>query len=247
MVFALGMDISNAVALVTGANRGLGAKIAEELVSRGARVYAGARDPESVTVQGVTPVAIDTTDPATIAAAVQAAGDVTVLINNAGIARDVDLLDGDLDGARAEMDTNYFGTLAAIRAFAPVIEANGGGAILNVLSVLSWISFPDSGGYCASKSAEWSMTNAVRAGTARSRHRSDRAARRPDGHRYGGRIRRAQDRSGRRGPTGRRRDRVGRLRGPRRRCQQAGAGRTGRRGRGAVPEPGRLTVTPVAA
>ncbi len=163
MVFALGMDISNAVALVTGANRGLGAKIAEELVSRGARVYAGARDPESVTVQGVTPVAIDTTDPATIAAAVQAAGDVTVLINNAGIARDVDLLDGDLDGARAEMDTNYFGTLAMIRAFAPVIEANGGGAILNVLSVLSWISFPDSGGYCASKSAEWSMTNAVRA------------------------------------------------------------------------------------
>ncbi len=157
------MDISNAVALVTGANRGLGAKIAEELVSRGARVYAGARDPESVTVQGVTPLAVDTTDPATIAAAVQAAGDVTVLINNAGIARDVDLLNGDIDGARAEMDTNYFGTLAMIRAFAPVIEANGGGAILNVLSVLSWFSIPDSAGYCASKSAEWSMTNAVRA------------------------------------------------------------------------------------
>ena len=162
MVFALGMDISNAVALVTGANRGLGAKFAEELVSRGARVYAGARDPGSVTVQGVTPVAIDTTDPATIAAAVQAAGDVTVLINNAGIARDVDLLTGDIDGARAEMDTNYFGTLAVIRAFAPVIEANGGGAILNVLSVLSWVHAAKFGAYAAAKAAGWAMTDALR-------------------------------------------------------------------------------------
>ena len=247
MVFALGMDISNAVALVTGANRGLGAKFAEELVSRGARVYAGARDPGSVTVQGVTPVAIDTTDPATIAAAVQAAGDVTVLINNAGIARDVDLLTGDIDGARAEMDTNYFGTLAVIRAFAPVIEANGGGAILNVLSVLSWISFPDSGGYCASKSAEWSMTNAVRA-SLRGRGiavtglhvglmDTDMAAG----------FDAPEDRSRRGGPTRRRRDRLRRVRGPRRRRQPSGAGRIRRWGRGAVPRPGRLTLRRAAA
>jgi NAD(P)-dependent dehydrogenase (short-subunit alcohol dehydrogenase family) len=157
------MDISTAAALVTGANRGLGAQIARQLVSRGARVYAGARNPSTVTLDGVTPLAVDTTDAATIAAAVQAAGNVTLLVNNAGIERGVDLLSGDLDDARAELETNYFGTLEMIRAFAPVIESNGGGAILNVLSVLSWVSTPDSAGYCASKSAEWSMTNAVRA------------------------------------------------------------------------------------
>ena len=157
------MDLSTATALVTGANRGLGLQFAQELRSRGAKVYAGARNPSSVTLDGVIPVAIDTTNPATINAAAEAAGDVTLLINNAGISRGVDLLDGDLDDARAEMDTNYFGTLAVIRAFAPKIEANGGGAILNVLSVLSWVSFPNTGGYCASKSAEWSMTNALRA------------------------------------------------------------------------------------
>jgi NAD(P)-dependent dehydrogenase (short-subunit alcohol dehydrogenase family) len=157
------MDISTATALVTGANRGLGAAFARELANRGARVYAGARDPGTVTIDGVTPVRIDTTDPSTIAAAVQAAGDVTLLVNNAGISRGVDLLTGDLDDARAELETNLFGTLEMVRAFAPVIESNGGGAILNVLSVLSWFSTPDSAGYCASKSAEWSMTNAVRA------------------------------------------------------------------------------------
>jgi len=157
------MDLTNAVALVTGANRGLGAAIATELVSRGVTVYAGARNPDAIAVPGVTPLRVDITDPATIAAAAEAAGDVTVLVNNAGIARNVDLLTGDLDDARAELDTNYFGTLSMIRAFAPVIEANGGGAILNVLSALAWFSVPQSGGYCASKSAEWSMTNAVRA------------------------------------------------------------------------------------
>jgi NAD(P)-dependent dehydrogenase (short-subunit alcohol dehydrogenase family) len=156
------MDISKSVVLVTGANRGLGAKIAQEFVSRGAQVYAGARNPSEVTLPGVTPLAVNTTNQTSIDAAVQAAGDVTVLINNAGISRGVDLLTGDLSGARAELDTNYFGTLEMIRAFAPVIERNGGGAILNVLSVLSWLSIPDSAGYCVSKSAEWSMTNAVR-------------------------------------------------------------------------------------
>lgn len=157
------MDISTATALVTGANRGLGRQIARELAGRGATVYAGARDPSTVDLDGVIPLAVDITDPASVAAAAKAAGDVTVLVNNSGIARDVDLLTGDLDDARAEMDTNYFGTLSMIRAFAPVITANGGGAILNVLSVLSWLSFPASGGYCASKSAAWSMTNSVRA------------------------------------------------------------------------------------
>jgi NAD(P)-dependent dehydrogenase (short-subunit alcohol dehydrogenase family) len=157
------MDISGCTALVTGANRGLGSHFTRELLKRGAKVYAGARNPDSVAIEGAVPLAVDITDPASVAAATGTAGDVTLLINNAGISADVDLLTGDLDGAHREMETNYFGTLAMVRAFAPVIEGNGGGGILNVLSVLSWISFPDLSGYCASKSAAWSMTNAVRA------------------------------------------------------------------------------------
>jgi NAD(P)-dependent dehydrogenase (short-subunit alcohol dehydrogenase family) len=156
------MDISAATALVTGANRGLGRHFAGQLVARGAKVYAGARDPGAVDLDGVIPLAVDVTDAASVAAAAQAAGDVTLLINNAGIAANVNLLTGDLDGAHREMATNYFGTLSMVRAFAPVIEGNGGGGILNVLSVLSWVSYPDISGYCASKSAAWSMTNAVR-------------------------------------------------------------------------------------
>ena len=156
------MDISRCTALVTGANRGLGKQFSLELLKRGARVYGGARNPDSIDVEGVVPLAVDVTDPESVAAAAQAAGDVTLLVNNAGIAADVNLLTGDLDGARREMDTNYFGALSMVRAFAPVIERNGGGGILNVLSVLSWISYPDISGYCASKSAAWSMTNAVR-------------------------------------------------------------------------------------
>jgi short-subunit dehydrogenase len=157
------MDISSTIALVTGANRGLGSQFATQLIKRGAKVYAGARNPDSVAIEGAIPIAVDITDPASVAAAAAAAGDVTLLVNNAGVAADVNLLTGDLDGAHREMNTNYFGTLAMIRAFAPIIAGNGGGGILNVLSVLSWVSFPDLSGYCASKSAAWSMTNAVRA------------------------------------------------------------------------------------
>lgn len=125
-------------------------------------MYAGARDPASVDVDGAIPVAIDLGDPASVTAAAEAAGDVTLLVNNAGISLGTDFLTADLDDVRKEMDTNYFGTLSVVRAFVPVIERNGGGGLLNVLSVLSWLSIPDSGGYCASKSAAWSMTNALR-------------------------------------------------------------------------------------
>lgn len=156
------VDISSSTALVTGANRGLGRHFASELLRRGARVYAGARNPNSIDVDGAIPIAVDITDPASVAAAAEVAGDVTLLINNAGISTDTSLFTGDIDGTRREMDTNYFGTLSAVRAFAPVIERNGGGGILNVLSVLSWVNDPVLGGYCASKAAAWSMTNAVR-------------------------------------------------------------------------------------
>jgi NAD(P)-dependent dehydrogenase (short-subunit alcohol dehydrogenase family) len=156
------MDLSASTVLVTGANRGLGRALAAELLARGATVYAGARNPDQVDLPGAKPVALDITDPASVAAAAQATGDVTVLINNAGSATGTDLLTGDLDNIRLELDTHYYGTLSVVRAFAPQIAANGGGAILNILSVLSWVSFPEHGAYCAAKSAQWSLTNALR-------------------------------------------------------------------------------------
>ena len=156
------MRIEGSTALVTGANRGLGRRLAEELLARGAKVYAGARDPGSVDVAGVIPVALDITDPASVAAAAEATGDVSLLINNAGSSTGAGLLDGSLADIELEMNTHFFGTLAMTRAFAPQLARAGGGAILNVLSVLSWVSFPGSGAYCAAKSAEWSLTNATR-------------------------------------------------------------------------------------
>ncbi|MGC5022246.1 SDR family oxidoreductase [Micromonospora sp. DT47] len=157
------MKIAGRTALVTGANRGFGRHLAAELVARGATVYAGARNPDSVDLPGVTPVRLDITDPDSVAAAARVASDVTLLINNAGSGTGADLLDADLATIRLEMETHYFGTLSMVRAFAPAIAANGGGAILNILSALSWVSFPQVGAYSAAKSAEWSLTNALRA------------------------------------------------------------------------------------
>ena len=156
------MDISASTSFFTGANCGLGRARAGERTNRGEWVHAGPPDPGSVSLPGAIPVALDITDPASFAAAAEVAADVTLLVNNAGIGTGASLLDGDLDKLRLEMDTHFFGTLAVTRAFAPKIAANGGGSILNVLSALSWISFPGVGGYCAAKSAEWSLTNALR-------------------------------------------------------------------------------------
>jgi NAD(P)-dependent dehydrogenase (short-subunit alcohol dehydrogenase family) len=150
------------VALVTGANRGLGKHFATQLVERGAKVYAGARRPETIDIPGVEAVQLDITDPASVARAADAARDVTVLINNAGSSTRANLLSGPLEDVRLEMETHYFGTLNAIRAFAPIIEANGGGAILNMLSVLSWLHLPGSGAYAAAKAAGWAMSDALR-------------------------------------------------------------------------------------
>ena len=156
------MYITGKTALVTGANRGLGRQLAAQLRDRGARVYAAARDPHAVDLAGVTPIALDITDPASVAAAAQAASGVAILVNNAGSSTGSSLLTGDLAAIRLEMHTHFFGTLAVTRAFAPQLAAHGSGAVLNILSALSWLSTPRSGAYCAAKSAEWSLTNALR-------------------------------------------------------------------------------------
>jgi NAD(P)-dependent dehydrogenase (short-subunit alcohol dehydrogenase family) len=157
------MDIKNSIAFVTGANRGLGRQFAAQLLDRGAtKVYAAARDPSKVDLPGAVPLRLDITDPASVAEAAAAAPDVTLLINNAGISTGAGLINGDVADIRREMETHFFGTLNVTRTFAPILAGNGGGAILNVLSVLSWIHRPNYGGYCAAKAAEWAMTNVIR-------------------------------------------------------------------------------------
>ena len=158
------MQIAGSVALVTGANRGLGQVFARELVSRGAaKVYGAARHPDAVTEPGVTPVALDITDADRVAQVAQQCPDVSLLVNNAGVMKASTFIDSPgLAAARAEMETNYFGTLSMCRAFAPVLASNGGGAIVNMLSVTSFYTNPFNASYGASKAAAWSLTNGVR-------------------------------------------------------------------------------------
>ncbi|AQT82287.1 short-chain dehydrogenase [Mycolicibacterium litorale] len=149
-------------ALVTGANRGLGRHLAAELLSRGAKVYAAARRPETVDLPGAIPIQLDITDPDSVRRAAATAGDVTMLVNNAGVSTRAALLTGPIDDIRLEMETHYFGTLTVSREFVPIIDKNGGGAVLNVLSVLAWAHVPTSGAYAAAKAAAWAMTDAMR-------------------------------------------------------------------------------------
>jgi NAD(P)-dependent dehydrogenase (short-subunit alcohol dehydrogenase family) len=158
--------ITGKSALVTGANRGLGKAFVQELIDCGAaRVYAAARNPDTVDIDDarVVPIRLDITESADIDAAVSECGDVAVLINNAGAMLRSPLLGSrDMSAARTEMEINYFGTLAMCRAFAPVLARQGGGALVNVLSVASWLASPFNGSYGASKAAEWALTNAIR-------------------------------------------------------------------------------------
>jgi NAD(P)-dependent dehydrogenase (short-subunit alcohol dehydrogenase family) len=161
-----GVQIAGASVLVTGANRGLGRSFVQELLDRGAaRVFAGARDPASVDFpdERVAAVKLDITNSGEIDAATVRCGDVSVVINNAGaMLKTPFLAEPDDRTARAEMETNYFGTLAMSRAFAPVLAAAGGGALVNMLSVVSFYAVPFNASYCASKSAQWALTNALR-------------------------------------------------------------------------------------
>ena len=158
------MKIQGSVALVTGANRGLGLAFAKAVLAAGAsKVYAGARDPATVTLPGLIPVRLDITNADDAAAAARQCADVTLLINNAGIAQGAAFLSPQgMEAARAQLDTNFFGTLAMARAFAPVLKANGGGVLVNMLSILSWVSMPAASAYSASKAATWSLTNGLR-------------------------------------------------------------------------------------
>ena len=156
------MQFDGQTALVTGANRGLGRHLARQLRDRGAAVYAGARNPAAVDLDGVTPIAIDITDPASVAEAAHSIGNASIVINNAGSSTGTSLLTGNLDDVRLEMDTHFFGTLSVTRAFAPQLGQHDQSAVLNVLSALSWYTFPGAGAYCAAKSAAWSLTSALR-------------------------------------------------------------------------------------
>jgi NAD(P)-dependent dehydrogenase (short-subunit alcohol dehydrogenase family) len=158
------MNVEGSVALVTGANRGLGKAFARALLDAGAaKVYAGARDVTAVTDPDVIPIALDVTDHEQVARVAAELGDVTIVINNAGVAHGASGLGGDdLAEHRHEFEVNYFGTLAVARAFTPVLAANGGGALVNMLSALSFVSFPNIANYSATKSAAWSITSGLR-------------------------------------------------------------------------------------
>ena len=158
------MKIQDAVVLVTGANRGIGLAFCRALLARGARkVYAGARDPASVTLPGVHALRLDVNQPADVQAAAQQAADVTLLINNAGIAQPGGFMLADSeDTARRLFETNFFAMLRMSQAFAPVLKVNGGGGLLNVLSVASWVNGGQLAAYSASKAAAWSLTNSLR-------------------------------------------------------------------------------------
>jgi len=158
------MKVAGSIALVTGANRGLGRAFAKVLVEMGAaKVYAAARNPQAVALKGVAAIKLDVTNDEDVIAAARAAGDVSLLVNNAGIARSGGFLaDGAIEAAREQFEVNFIGPLRMARAFAPVLAKNRGGAIINVLSVASWRNGPRLATYGASKSAAWALTNGLR-------------------------------------------------------------------------------------
>ncbi|GCE31188.1 short-chain dehydrogenase/reductase [Dictyobacter alpinus] len=158
------MDIKGSIVLVTGGNRGLGKAFVQKLLEAGAKkVYVGSRTPIEATDPRLQPIKLDVTNEQDIAAVAEAAQDVNILINNAGIASSTSVLtEPSIQIARDIMETNYFGMLAMVRAFAPILKKNGGGTIVNVLSVLSWFTTPTTTSYAATKAAALLLTDGIR-------------------------------------------------------------------------------------
>jgi NAD(P)-dependent dehydrogenase (short-subunit alcohol dehydrogenase family) len=165
------MNVQESVAFVTGANRGIGQAYVEALVQAGARrIYVAARsidtlkDVVAIAPDRIIPIALDVTNLDQVTAAAQAAQDVTLLINNAGVLGSGGLFTPtSVETAQWEMTTNYFGTLSTVRAFAPILQGNGGGAIINMMSVVSVANAPVFSSYSASKAALHSLTEGIRA------------------------------------------------------------------------------------
>jgi NAD(P)-dependent dehydrogenase (short-subunit alcohol dehydrogenase family) len=155
-------QLAHQIALVTGANRGIGLEFVRQLLDRGVtKVYAAARDPQTVVVDDprVVPLQLDVTDAGSVARAAEIAQDVSVVVNNAGIARGASVLDSDPATLRSELETNLFGTLAVASAFADrLVQCSG--VVINIASVASWL--PMSGTYGVSKAAVWSATESMR-------------------------------------------------------------------------------------
>ncbi|ROQ40086.1 short-subunit dehydrogenase [Frondihabitans sp. PhB188] len=159
----MSVEFTNAVVLVTGANGGLGEQFVAQALERGAsKVYATARTPRDWGDARIVPLRLDVTDPESVRAAADAASDTTIVVNNAGISSRTEnsLLTSPMESVRALFETNFFGAVEVVRAFAPVLAAHGGGGLIDVHSVLSWIGI--SGVYSATKAAFWSATNSFR-------------------------------------------------------------------------------------
>lgn len=160
------MNLNNKTALVTGANRGIGKAIVESLLRKDVKkVYAAARDINKLpnfNDDRVVPLSLDIGNTDQIQQAVAAAGDIDLLINNAGVAAFTSLVDGPMDLIQRDMDINYYGTLSAIRAFLPVLKKSKEAAIVNIASIASFVNFPMLGGYSASKAALFSLSQGMR-------------------------------------------------------------------------------------
>lgn len=166
----MSLQVASKIALVTGANRGIGKAIVESLLAEGAsKVYAAVRTLDSanplVEAHGgkIVPVELDLQQPETIAAAAKTASDVEIVVNNAGVLKEVTPLAEDaIETLKYEMEVNVYGLMSMARAFAPVLKANGGGAFVQLNSVASLKSFPSFATYSASKAASYSITQALK-------------------------------------------------------------------------------------